>query len=280
MASISLPCPKCSVAGPRVSPSRPNWSLKQLGLSVRGSKPPPFLGRYGLTSRSESLNRIDLPILRAQVHEAAAIDGSSKSSTLVPSKLESPPSDGNDAESVEGSDQDPARSESYITSFMAEVSDLVKLVDSRDIMELKLKKGECELIIRKKAAFAQLPPTAPIGMMQPSQQYMHLPQAPTPQPIPAAAPSPAIPVPSKTSKSTLPSLKCPMAGTFYRCPAPGEPPFVKVGDKVQKGQVVCIIEAMKLMNEIEADQSGTVVDILAEDGKAVSVDMPLLVIQP
>lgn len=150
-------------------------------------------------------------------------------------------------------------------------------------MELELKKGDCELIIRKKAAFVQLPPTAPVGMMQPSQQYMYPPPPPTPQPIPAATsspPAPAVPAPSKASKSTLPPLKCPMAGTFYRCPAPGEPPFVKVGDKVQKGQVVCIIEAMKLMNEIEADQSGTVVDILAEDGKSVSVDMPLLVIQP
>uniref|UniRef100_A0A2P2NMX5 Biotin carboxyl carrier protein of acetyl-CoA carboxylase n=1 Tax=Rhizophora mucronata TaxID=61149 RepID=A0A2P2NMX5_RHIMU len=106
--------------------------------------------------------------------------------------------------------------------------------------------------------------------------------APTPAPAtptPAAAP-PAPPPAPKASTSSHPPLKCPMAGTFYRCPAPGEPPFVKVGDKVHKGQVICIIEAMKLMNEIEADHSGTIAEILVEDGKPVSVDMPLFVIAP
>ncbi|KAK1306487.1 hypothetical protein QJS10_CPA10g01956 [Acorus calamus] len=117
-----------------------------------------------------------------------------------------------------------------------------------------------------------MPPTSPQAML-PSQP----PLAPAPAP---AAPAPALPAPAKSGKSSLPPLKCPMAGTFYRCSGPGEPPFVKVGDKVQKGQVICIIEAMKLMNEIEADQSGTVIEILAEDGKPVSVDMPLLVIEP
>ncbi|KAL1566363.1 Biotin carboxyl carrier protein of acetyl-CoA carboxylase 1, chloroplastic [Salvia divinorum] len=71
-----------------------------------------------------------------------------------------------------------------------------------------------------------------------------------------------------------------MAGNFYRSPAPGAPPFVKVGDKVQKGQVICIIEAMKLMNDIEADHSGTVVEVLVDDGKPVSLDMPLFIIEP
>ncbi|PWA92391.1 biotin/lipoyl attachment, Acetyl-CoA biotin carboxyl carrier [Artemisia annua] len=136
-----------------------------------------------------------------------------------------------------------------ITAFMTQVASLVQLVDSRDIMELELKQQNCEVLIRKKEALPQ-PPAAPMVMMQ-SQQ----PQAMYQQPHP-------------------------MAGTFYRAPAPGAPAFVKVGDKVQKGQVVCIIEAMKLMNEIEADQSGVVVDIVAEDGKPVSLDTPLLVIQP
>ncbi|KAE8702696.1 Biotin carboxyl carrier protein of acetyl-CoA carboxylase [Hibiscus syriacus] len=96
--------------------------------------------------------------------------------------------------------------------------------------------------------------------------------APSDQAPPAASTLAPSPAPPKSTKSSLPPLKCPMAGTFYRSPGPGEPPFVKVvGDKVQKGQVVCIIEAMKL-NEIEADQSGTIVEILVEDGKAVGVD--------
>jgi len=67
-----------------------------------------------------------------------------------------------------------------------------------------------------------------------------------------------------------------MAGTLYRSPAPGEPPFVKVGDKVQKGQVVCIVEAMKLMNEIEADVAGEVKEFLLDDGGSVNPGTPLI----
>ncbi|XP_023547171.1 biotin carboxyl carrier protein of acetyl-CoA carboxylase, chloroplastic-like isoform X4 [Cucurbita pepo subsp. pepo] len=175
--------------------------------------------------------------------------------------------------------------EESISEFITQVSSLIKLVDSRDIVELQLKQFDCEVMIRKKEALPQPPPPAAIPM----------PYAPPPSvaqsvppPVPAALPAPASPVSSlpsstpaaKSAKSSLPPLKCPMAGTFYRSPGPGEPPFVKVGDKVQKGQVLCIIEAMKLMNEIEADQSGTIVEVIAEDGKPVSVGVPLFVIQP
>ncbi|CAI0454373.1 unnamed protein product, partial [Linum tenue] len=175
-----------------------------------------------------------------------------------------------------------------VAECMAQVADLVKLVDKRDIAELKLKQMDFELIIRKKQV---LPPAAPFTMMQsPYPQAMAPPpqmmQTPYPQampPQPAAAPSapaaasassvPALPPPAAKPASSHHQLKCPMAGTFYRSPAPGEPAFVKVGDKVQKGQVLCIIEAMKLMNEIEADQSGTITEILVDDGKPVSVDL-------
>ncbi|KAE8694480.1 Biotin carboxyl carrier protein of acetyl-CoA carboxylase [Hibiscus syriacus] len=175
-----------------------------------------------------------------------------------------------------------------ILTFMTQVSDLVKLVDSRDITELQLKQSDCELVIRKKEALQPPEPASPVFMPQ----YMHhaIFQTPPPAAAPAAAPAPSNPAPpalappsappAKTGNSSHAPLKCPMAGTLYRSPAPGEPPFVKVGDKVQKGQVICIIEAMKLMNEIEADQSGTITEILAEDGKPVSVDMPLFVIVP
>ncbi|KAJ6936481.1 biotin carboxyl carrier protein of acetyl-CoA carboxylase 2 [Populus alba x Populus x berolinensis] len=170
-----------------------------------------------------------------------------------------------------------------ISAFMTQVSELVKLVDSRDITELQLKQSGCELIIRKKEALQQSEPAAPVLPMQPPYPHAMFPASPIAAPAPApASPSsaPALPPPAKASSSSHPPLKCPMAGTFYRSPAPGEPPFVKVGDKVQKGQVVCIIEAMKLMNEIEADQSGTITEIVAEDGKPVSVDTPLFVIAP
>ncbi|RVW30418.1 Biotin carboxyl carrier protein of acetyl-CoA carboxylase 2, chloroplastic [Vitis vinifera] len=123
--------------------------------------------------------------------------------------------------------------------------------------------------------------------MQPPLPHSMLPYQPPPAQVVAPAstapsvPTPALPAPAQTSKSSHPPLKCPMAGTFYQSPGPGEPPFVKVGDKVQKGQVVCIVEAMKLMNEIEADQSGTIAEILAEDGSHPLLFMqPLLVIAP
>ncbi|KAF5948217.1 hypothetical protein HYC85_014174 [Camellia sinensis] len=188
-------------------------------------------------------------------------------------------------------------SEESISEFISQVANLVKsdifpgfagLVDSRDIVELQLKQFDCELLIRKKEAMPQPTSSAPVDIMHsppspaaapPTFQLppsMAAPSAPTPS-APSVSPSPPA---AKSAKSSLPPLKCPMAGTFYRSPAPGEPPLVKVGDKVQKGQVLCIIEAMKLMNEIEADQSGTVVEISAEDGKPVSVDTPLFVIEP
>ncbi|KAH8511091.1 hypothetical protein H0E87_008577 [Populus deltoides] len=190
------------------------------------------------------------------------------------------------AASSEGKDE-PTESKipdvSSISAFMTQVSELVKLVDSRDITELQLKQSGCELIIRKKEALQQSEPAAPVLPMQSPYPHAMFPAPPVAAPGPAPArPSsaPALPPPAKASSSSHPPLKCPMAGTFYRSPAPGEPPFVKVGDKVQKGQVVCIIEAMKLMNEIEADQSGTITEIVAEDGKPVSVDTPLFVIAP
>jgi acetyl-CoA carboxylase biotin carboxyl carrier protein len=74
-------------------------------------------------------------------------------------------------------------------------------------------------------------------------------------------------------------IASPMSGTMYRSPAPGEPPFVKDGDRVKKGQTVCIIEAMKLMNEIEAEVSGTVVSVLVENGQSVSPGQALLIIK-
>ncbi|KAE8734557.1 Biotin carboxyl carrier protein of acetyl-CoA carboxylase 2 [Hibiscus syriacus] len=148
-----------------------------------------------------------------------------------------------------------------------------------------LKQLDRELITRKNVALPQPPSAAPDSMIQASSLPPVGPPVQTaPAPSGNAPPAAATPAPStappKSAKSSLPPLKCPMTGTFYRSPGPGEPPFVKVGDKVQKGQVVCIIEAMKLMNEIEADQSGTIVEILVEEGKAVSVDTPLFVIEP
>ncbi|XP_015076155.1 biotin carboxyl carrier protein of acetyl-CoA carboxylase, chloroplastic-like [Solanum pennellii] len=216
-------------------------------------------------------------VTRAQSNEVALGGSSNNAATPITQSEEvKSPSETSSATSV---------SEEAISNFISQVSSLVKLVDSRDVVELQLKQFDCEIVIRKKEALPQ--PPAPVPAQAPFIQSYHVPSiqsnappppapAPAPAPIQTPAPSPA----AAKSDSSLPPLKSPMAGTFYRSPAPGEPAFVKVGDKVQKGQVLCIIEAMKLMNEIEADRSGTIVEVVAEDGKPVSVDTPLFVIKP
>ncbi|XP_022744355.1 biotin carboxyl carrier protein of acetyl-CoA carboxylase 1, chloroplastic-like isoform X1 [Durio zibethinus] len=220
-------------------------------------------------------------LLGSSIDFKVAKDGSSNVSATPPVKSRAPTAEEKDVKPSSDVSAPALPTEESISEFLNQVSSLVKLVDSRDIVELQLKQLDRELIIRKKEALPQSPSAAPVAMMQsPSLPPVMppIPTAPAPAPYaPTPAPSPAAP---KSTKSSLPPFKCPMAGTFYRSSAPGEPPFVKVGDKVQKGQVLCIIEAMKLMNEIEADKSGTVVEILVEDGKAVSVDMPLFVIEP
>ncbi|KAG2696885.1 hypothetical protein I3843_07G080000 [Carya illinoinensis] len=249
-------------------------------LSFRLSPKPNFLFLTEGLRHSQNCSTV----VKAQLNEVGVDGSSNAAATHPPTKSEVVAPEAKDA----NPSNDPSgalATEESISEFIAQVSSLVKLVDSRDIVELQLKQLDCEVLIRKKEALPQPPPLAPVTFT-----HSHAPLvAPSAQPVPAPAPvpSPAAAVSGtstssavKSAKSSLPPLKCPMAGTFYRSPGPGEPAFVKVGDKVQKGQVLCIIEAMKLMNEIEADQSGTIVEILAEDGKPVSVDMPLFIIEP
>ncbi|KAK9271771.1 hypothetical protein L1049_002134 [Liquidambar formosana] len=293
MASFSVPCPKCSsISGPASTPRYTHQHQKQSKISFRhgpNSRPTLISG----SSRDDLApfgfqwpNRKQVPVwkVHAQLNEVAS-EKSSNSAPVLEAKFGVTSSEGS-TEKLPGHNTIPDAAS--ISAFMSQVADLVKLVDSRDIMELQLKQLDCELVIRKKEALPQPPPAAPVVTMHHSLPHSIPPSQPSPAqavaPAPTSpapsAPALALPAPAKTSTSSHPPLKCPMAGTFYRSPAPGEPSFVKVGDKVQKGQVVCIIEAMKLMNEIEADQSGTIAEILAEDGKPVSVDTPLLVIAP
>ncbi|GMI67438.1 biotin carboxyl carrier protein 2 [Hibiscus trionum] len=286
-SSLSVPCPKVSSllkTNPQSQNQKASLALPQ--TSNFTSKSCLSFGssiRVPAFSASHWPNRKQTTVFtsHAQLNEVAKMSSNSVAAVDSKPKVALPKED--DRKSAEKAIPDAAA----ISAFMAQVSDLVKLVDSRDIMELQLKQLDCELVIRKKEALQPPQSASPMVMQQYMPQAMFqtappaaLVAAPAPASPAPPAPEPSSPPPAKTSNSSHPPLKCPMAGTFYRSPAPGEPPFVKVGDKVQKGQVVCIIEAMKLMNEIEADQSGTVVEILVEDGKAVSVDMPLFVIAP
>ena len=143
---------------------------------------------------------------------------------------------------------------------------LIDLVSESGVAELEITEGEDRVRIVNRNGAAPVQVHQPVTVAQPM---------PVPVPAPEAAPAPAPAAPQQTGTP----LTSPMVGTFYRAPSPGADPFVKVGDTVKKGQVVCIIEAMKLLNEIEAEVSGTVKEILVDNGCPVEFGQPLFVIE-
>jgi len=146
-----------------------------------------------------------------------------------------------------------------------ELRELLAVINQTEITEFTLKSGEFELVLRKgSSSSAELPPLPKPPVAQP------------PTPTPAPAPTPA----HSPLASKLLEISSPMVGTFYRSPAPDEAPFVDKGDRVRIGQTVCIIEAMKLMNEIEAEIAGEVVEILVANGDPVEYGQILMRVSP
>ena len=159
-----------------------------------------------------------------------------------------------------------------------ELRDLVDALNQTDIAELKLKSAEFELTLRKPSALQpdvvmSPPPAAPVATMG------AMPAPPPPVAAPAEVSEPAAPS-APAVDSSLVEITAPMVGTFYRSPAPDEDMFVEVGDRIQSGQTVCIIEAMKLMNELEAEVSGEIVDILVENAEPVEFGQALMRVRP
>ena len=142
---------------------------------------------------------------------------------------------------------------------------LIELVETSGIAELEIQEGEERVRITRALA-----PSAQTVMM-------HAPMAPAPQPAPAAAAVPA-PVAVAAEEPSGHVVKSPMVGTFYRAASPGAKTFVEVGDTVKEGDTLCIVEAMKLMNEIEADASGVIKAIFCENGDPVEFGEPLFII--
>jgi len=142
---------------------------------------------------------------------------------------------------------------------------LIDLVAESDIAELEVTEGESKVRIVKSSAS----PAGQLVMMQP-QAMQPLQAAAAPLPAATAAPIDAVP--------TGHIVKSPMVGTFYRAASPGTPPFVEVGATVKEGDTLCIIEAMKLLNEIDADASGVIQQILVENGQPVEFGQPLFII--
>ncbi len=146
------------------------------------------------------------------------------------------------------------------------VKKLIELVEESGISELEITEGEESVRISRGAPA--------VNYAAPQPMY-----APAPQ---AAAPAPAAPVaeaaPAAAAKPAGHEVKSPMVGTFYSSPKPGAPVFASVGDTVNVGDTLCIIEAMKMMNEITADKAGTIKSVLAENGDVIEFDQPLFII--
>ncbi len=145
---------------------------------------------------------------------------------------------------------------------------LIDLVAESDIAELEVTEGESKVRIVKSSAI----PQNQMVMMQPQGMQHHY-AAQQGAPAPAAAPAPVV-----AAEPTGHIVKSPMVGTFYRSSAPGSPAYVDVGSTIKEGDTLCIIEAMKLLNEIDADVSGVVTKILVENGQPVEFGQPLFVI--
>jgi len=159
-----------------------------------------------------------------------------------------------------------------------QIQELIKMINKSNIGELTIEQKDFRVTIRQKEEQVTQVVAAPV---QQAPIYAAPPQAAI---APAAAAAgPAADKPAKaaeTSASNLVTIKSPMIGTFYRRPTPDKPNFCEVGDEVSPGKVVCIIEAMKLFNEIEAEISGKIVKVLAEDASPVEYDQPLFLVEP
>ena len=151
-----------------------------------------------------------------------------------------------------------------------QIQELIKMVNKSNIGELTIEQKDFRITIRQKEEAVTQVVSAPVMA------------APVAAVAPAAAPAAAAPAPKATAPAAdnLITIKSPMIGTFYRRPSPDKPNFADVGTEVTPGKVVCIIEAMKLFNEIESEVKGKVVKVLVEDASPVEYDQPLFLVEP
>jgi acetyl-CoA carboxylase biotin carboxyl carrier protein len=157
------------------------------------------------------------------------------------------------------------------------IQELIKTINKSNISELSIEEGDFKITIKQDfsgSAVTYVP--APV---------MPAPMMPVAAPAPVAAVAAPAPVAEKPAAAApaaanTVTIKSPMIGTFYRSPSPDKPVFVNVGDEIKKGQVLCIIEAMKLFNEIESEISGRIVKVLVDDSTPVEYDQPLFLVEP
>lgn len=162
---------------------------------------------------------------------------------------------------------------------LSEIKDLIKLVDQTSIHELEIENDNTRITIRKPNRTESLfvnSVSAPNALIaQPAQQALPVQAAPAEQTLPQAEQTTG----TVSNDPNMHTIQSPMVGTFYESPAPGAEPFVRVGSKVNEKTVVCIVEAMKLMNEIEAEVKGEIVEVLVENGQLVEYGQPLFLVK-
>jgi len=156
-----------------------------------------------------------------------------------------------------------------------ELKELIEFLIEKDIAEFELERGDVKVKIKRAGEHTFVHSAA-------EPRFYAVPPAPAPAAAsPAAAPPTTAPTPAAPApEEGLHTVKSPIVGTFYEAPSPGAPPFAKVGDVVEVGQVLCIVEAMKLLNEIESDVAGEVVKKLATNGQPIEYGQELFVVRP
>ncbi len=164
---------------------------------------------------------------------------------------------------------------------ITQIQDLIKFVAKSGVSEVEIEQKDFKITIKTPAGKKEV---QVIAAPAPTYAPPALPAAPAAAPAaPAAlapAPAAAAPAPAAAADAKYITIKAPMIGTFYRAAGPGKPVFVNVGDEVKPGKTICIIEAMKLFNEIESEVSGKIVKVLVDDAKPVEYDQPLFLVDP
>ena len=159
-----------------------------------------------------------------------------------------------------------------------QIQELIKLINKSNIGEVTIEEKGFRITVKQKEEPVQhVIATAPVQSVPAAQPVA--PPAPAPQPAASAQPEKPKAAEAQAADNYV-TIKSPMIGTFYRGSAPDKPPFVNVGDDIDHGKVVCIIEAMKLFNEIESEVKGTIIKVLVEDASPVEYDQPLFLVEP